>query len=249
MCGVKKLLQRIAITAIALTGNAKLALAEPQELLVVTEFSPPYQTLNDNQISGFATDVVQDILEKSGLKYQIELYPWARAYNFASTRSDVLIYAIAKTPERLAHFHWVAPIYEFKPHLVGLKGSDNINITSLEDAKNYSIAVQRLDFAHKYLESQGFKEGVNLILTNSIVDSWHLLKNGKVDLIVDDLVYEIQPDGKLLRNNEYKRFFPLKDLHQTTFLAANINMPAEIIERLRNAAFNIYGAKTPISLN
>lgn len=213
------------------------AIAKP--LLVVTEFSPPYQTLTNDKVGGQATDVVRKILDAANLDYKIEMYPWARAYNFASNRNDVLIYSIAKTPERLAHFHWIAPVYEFKPYFVGLKSRSELSLRNMEDAKGYIVAVQRLDFAHKYLESVGFEEGKNLVLTRSIVDSWHLLKNGKVDFVVDDLTYELQANGETLETNKYRKFVPIKALHQTTYLAANIDMPENVIRRLQKAAKNV----------
>ncbi|MDC2888211.1 hypothetical protein [Psychrosphaera algicola] len=47
--------------------------AEP--LTIVTELSPPYQTLEQNHIGGYATEQVRAFMLKANLSYEIEMYP------------------------------------------------------------------------------------------------------------------------------------------------------------------------------
>lgn len=201
-------------------------------LTVVTELSPPFQTFEDGHIGGSATEKVRDFLNRSQIPFQINIYPWARAFHIAQNQPNTMIYAIAKTPTRLEKFHWFIPVYDFQPYLVGLSNDKTLVIEDLEQAKTKAIAVQRNDFAHDYLLSQGFEVDVNLILTNSIVDSWHLLKIKKVDFVVETLDYDPTNFNQL--NGNYEKYLPLKDLWQSTYLAANKKLDKKILEQLKS---------------
>ena len=79
-------------------------------LLVVTEDLWPFNYLEDNQIKGSATVLVKRILKQADMDYTLALLPWARSYQMALTKPNVLIYTINQTPERDENFHWVTQI-------------------------------------------------------------------------------------------------------------------------------------------
>ena len=212
--------------SISFNGNAS------DKIIVVTELSPPYQTINDNHIGGFATDKMKQYLESKNINYDIQMYPWARAYKLATSKTDMMIYGIAKTPKREKIFDWLIPVYEFKPYLVGLGHRTDLNIRNLEQAKSFTIAVQRNDFSHDYLLEKGFIENKNIILTNSIVDSWRLVKNGKVDFIVEDITYVPTINGEKIELNLFAKYFPLDDLESVAYLAVNKSMSKELKSKL-----------------
>lgn len=203
-----------------------------EKVLVVTELSPPYQTIKDNMIGGSATEKVKQYLKSKGIDYEIQMYPWARAYKLATTKKNIMIYGIANTEKREELFDWLIPVYEFKPYLVGVRGRADLKITNLEQAKIFTIAVQRNDFSHDYLLSKGFEENKNIILTNSIVDSWRLVKNRKVDFIIEDTTYEPVIDGRKINNKNYEKYLFLQDLNLKTYLASNRSMSSKIKEKL-----------------
>lgn len=218
--------QSVAIGALLLFSGSVLA----AKLHVVTELSPPYQTLEQNHIGGSATEKVRKFLAMSNLDYEIAMYPWARAMLTVQKSPNTLIYSIAKTPSRINNFHWLIKTYQFKPYLVGRKNQKQLQLTELNDAKLKRIAVQRNDFAHEYLLSHGFSEGDNLIITNSIVESWHLLKNNRVDYIVEEYpampVIDVNP-------NLYTGYLPIKALWQQTYLAAPKSIDKDLLEQLQ----------------
>ncbi|HIM95264.1 MAG TPA: transporter substrate-binding domain-containing protein, partial [Gammaproteobacteria bacterium] len=160
------------------------ALCEPT-LTVVTELSPPNQTLINNQVSGESTELVKAIFAKANINPNIELYPWARAYNMALKRPNIFIYSMAKTPEREKHFHWIGEVATYQMGFVKLSSRTDINITSNEQAKDYKIAVQRNDLAAQRLTDRGY----TVVYTSDINKSYQLLMSGKVDLIIDDKNY------------------------------------------------------------
>lgn len=209
-----------------------------QTLRVVTELSPPFQTIENGAVSGTATKKVRDILNRSGVDYVIEVYPWATAYKFATTRNNVLIYSMAKTAERMNNFHWIAPTFDFNPHLVGKKSRPELKLSSLTQAQKFKIAVQNKDFSHKYLLSLGFKNHLNLVLSPSIIDSWKLLNQNHVDFIVEDLslLPAMEKHGVIIE--KYRNYLPLTELSKSAYLAANINLSPEILKKLMAESTN-----------
>ena len=90
-------------------------------------------------MKGVSTEVVLAVLKEVNVKAKIELYPWARAYQIATTKKNHLIYSIGRIPERENLFHWVGTIAPYKTSLYKLKIRKDIKIGSLNDAKRYTI--------------------------------------------------------------------------------------------------------------
>jgi polar amino acid transport system substrate-binding protein len=126
-----------------------------QSIRVVTE-NTAYSYLKGDKIAGSATAVVELALKEAGLTdYQLNLYPWARSYDMALKDPNVLIYLIARTPERELRFKWAGEIMKIRYHLYKLK-SRAISVTHLEDAKAFAIGVIRDDVRYNYLKKAGF---------------------------------------------------------------------------------------------
>jgi polar amino acid transport system substrate-binding protein len=77
-------------------------------VIIVTENYPPYSYEQEGEITGISTDIVKCIMDESGLEYKIEVLPWARAYEMALNKDDVLIYSIMRIPEHETLFNWIA---------------------------------------------------------------------------------------------------------------------------------------------
>ncbi len=207
------------------------ALCEPT-LTVVTELSPPNQTLINNQVSGESTELVKAIFAKANINPNIELYPWARAYNMALKRPNIFIYSMAKTPEREKHFHWIGEVATYQMGFVKLSSRTDINITSNEQAKDYKIAVQRNDLAAQRLTDRGY----TVVYTSDINKSYQLLMSGKVDLIIDDKNY-IAAMAEQLALDERRFSFThgIDFLTMKGYLAANINTEKRYVDALKKA--------------
>lgn len=207
-----------------------------QPLRVVTELSPPHQTLVQGNVEGVSTALVRAILAEADLSAQIELYPWARAFRIASSQPNVLIYNIARTAEREKAFQWIGTVAAYQLGFVGLSHRKDIQIASLAAAQGYTIAVQRDDLTADFLMNHGFKPGVQLVLVADIAESWQLLLNGKVDLVVDDPVALNSMAATLALPQHYVQFiYAIPELAQHTWLAASITTPVELVKRLQQA--------------
>lgn len=212
------------------------SVAANASLRVVTELSPPHQTLVAGEIAGLSTELVRATLAKAGVTAQIEVYPWARSFRIAQSRPDVLIYNMARTAEREAQFHWIGTVAAYQLGFVALSHRDDIRIKALSDAVGYTIAVQRDDLAANFLMQNGFSTGQQLVLAADITESWQLLLNGKVDLVVDDAVAFTAMAETLALPYKYLRFvYAIPELAQHTWLAASLETSPELVKRLQQA--------------
>lgn len=163
--------------------------AQGSEIKVVTEEWPPYTYSEGTEIRGVVTEIVRATLDRSGLDYSIDIYPWARAYGMAKADKNVLIYSIFKLPSRAELFKWIKidglsiNMFLFRP-----KHRNDIDLKTLDDAKKYRIGVTRETSTHHFLLSKGFVEDKNLFPVNS--EEQNTLKstlyNDRIDLTTGD---------------------------------------------------------------
>lgn len=229
-----RLLRWAAVMGLMLCVSAAVPAATP--LRVVLELSPPHQTMVNGEVAGLTTALVKDMLKHAKLDAPFEVYPWARAYKIAATTPNVLIYNMARTPEREGLFQWIGPIGAYRLGLVKLKKRRDIQLKTLDDARAFITAVQRDDYAADYMLQQGFLVGKTLQLEPDISQSWLMLANGKVDLLIDD-PHSI--DAMLLQHNLSRKdiefVYFIKALEQQTWLAVNKNSDPTLVARLKAA--------------
>lgn len=212
------------------------ALFAAAPLRVVTELSPPHQTMHNGDVAGLSTALVKAVLTEANLDTQIEMYPWARSLRIARSQPNVLIYNIARTAPREAEFHWIGTVAAYQFGFVALKHRNDIRIEKLQDASAFTIAVQRDDLSANFLMDNGFKLGQQLVLAADITESWQLLINGKVDLVIDDQAALADMAASLELPESYIHFvYAIPELAQQTWLAANIQTPAELVTKLKLA--------------
>lgn len=210
-----------------------------QVVLVVTELSPPYQTLENGIAGGLATQKVKKIIDEAGLTPEIRVYPWARSYELAKSTPGTLIYSIARTNDREDYFDWIAPVARFRLAFMSLADKE-IEIKGKGDLFKYSISAQREDIAHRWLIYQGLMETENYLLCSDILCSWDLLLKGNVDLVIDDpllaetTLKSIGKDPKLV-----KVIAPIPSLDVVGYLAMSKGGEPDLLHRLRGAAIKL----------
>jgi polar amino acid transport system substrate-binding protein len=227
-------------TLIVVSALSILFLAKPlfahDSVTVVTELSPPHQTFENGQIAGTSTNIVRHVLEASKVDAEFKIYPWARAFNIAKSKPNTLIYNIARTPEREKLFHWIGQVASYQFGFVKLSSREDISIQSIEQAKQYTIAVQRDDVSSNWLFENGFSEHMHKIITADIASSWDLLIKGKVDLIIDDPnLFETMQTKLGLKEKAVTLAYPITALNQSTWLAINIHSSEDLVARLMKA--------------
>lgn len=207
-------------------------LASAETIRAVTEDSL-YAFIEDGEVTGPATAVVKATLQKAELEYRLALYPWARAYDLALQQPNVLIYLIARTPERENAFKWAAKVVDYNAHLYKLKAREDVQVQSLEDAKRYLIGVVRDDMRQQYLQNRGFTK-LSVAARNS--DNMRRLFNRQIELLP-----LTEGDARRLSRETGNDFGALEQAMQLSelsiglYLAYSINTDDAIVERTRSA--------------
>ncbi len=219
-----------------LSFNA-VAIAEEFPLVtLVTENLPPLQYRNQNQeLDGYSFDLITAAMAKSKLPYKLDVYPWARSYNLTKNKQDVCIFSIARIPERETMFHWVARLAETNTVIYGLRKS-RLNIKTLDDAKNYNVAVIRDDATHLLLLKYGFEEKKNLYIVNNTESLLKLVyTKPEIDLIVaDDVTIRYRAKNAGIAMSEFESLVVIENTSLNFHLACNLSTQSIILERLKH---------------
>lgn len=156
-----------------------------KQLLVVTENSPPFNYLDkQGNISGSSTVLIKKVLKQAGISYRMEMFPWVRAYQLALERPNVLIYTIARHPQRESLFQWICPINHSEPvYLYKLRESTHLNAQSLEQLKKYRLGITKRGLSNQFLREHGFTSHQQL--DESVQEETNIKKliKGRVDYL------------------------------------------------------------------
>lgn len=237
-----RLLRRLSVALALLASTGYVSFASAHAITVVTEELPPYNMTVDGKLTGMATEVVEAVLAESGEQARIQSMPWARAYDIALNSENVLIYSIARTPQREALFKWVGVIAPTHWYLFSLPGT-HFDLKSLDDARHYQIATVKEDVGEQYLIDKGFVIGQNLQSSNRYEHNYEKLKAGRVDLWVSNelnahyLVREASGNPEEFAVPQLS----LDDLGGANglYMAFSRNTPDELVERVRKALAHI----------
>lgn len=226
----------LGFAVMVVVAACSMSAAAKPELLVVTEPMPVFQQMENGQVAGTNTLLVRQIIDEAGFAAEFQMYPWARAYNLALNQPDVLIYGMAKTKEREALFHWVGSLAAFQLGFIRLKTNGKAAINQLEAARDLTIAVQRQDSTYDFLATQGFTEGKQLVVVADAAQSWLLLANGKVDLIVENpLLVPALSSLTGLASDEFEVVYLIPELELHAYLAASKQTKPEKVLKLQQA--------------
>jgi polar amino acid transport system substrate-binding protein len=208
-----------------------------QHITVVTEHLAPFQIVDkNNNITGFSTDVVKAILNKTPHTYTIEANPWTVSYNQALKNSDICIYSLAYTESRKNKFQWAGELIRSTTSFYSLS-SREISISHIEEAKKYNVAVIKDDVAHHYLLSKGFQENKNLYVLenyNALLDLLEIRKDS-IDLIIlnDELLKNRVKNSA--DKEKYKQVLLLDELELIFQIACNLKLPKQVVDDISTA--------------
>lgn len=232
------LLRRLSIVLSLLVSTGYASFASAHGITVVTEELPPYNMTEDGKLTGMATEVVEAVLAEVGEKARIQSMPWARAYDIALNSENVLIYSIARTPQREALFKWVGSIAPTRWALFSLPGTQ-FDLNSLDDARQYQIATVKEDVGEQYLIDKGFTVGRNLQSSNKYEHNYEKLKAGRVQLWISNELnahYLVRKASGNPNENAVAQL-NLDDLGGVNglYMAFSRNTPDELVQRFSDA--------------
>ncbi|WP_426416143.1 substrate-binding periplasmic protein [Aestuariirhabdus sp. LZHN29] len=162
---------------------------DPLEVRVVTESYPPYNYLDNDQVVGLSTEIVRKVMDRSGLNYSIELYPWTRAYAMA-TRGDnrnVLIFTLRRTEAREAIFDWLVKLSSSDLYLATRSDHPDLTDDQLRNGDSKATCV-RDDAACESLARLGFTED-RLQVVSDPASEIRLVALGRADYFIANPVF------------------------------------------------------------
>lgn len=179
---------RRAALALLLLAMVPAAVADDR-LYIYTENYPPYNASTTGQgfahnaedISGICADMVKEMMARVDYEYVMKMRDWSLAYDRVQGRENHALFCTARTDEREDEFQWVGPLAPIKWTLFASPDSD-IELSSLEEAKQYRIAGYKGDVMSDYLVSEGF----DVIMSVSGEQNPRRLTLGQADLWVTD---------------------------------------------------------------
>ncbi|MFZ4287881.1 substrate-binding periplasmic protein [Variovorax sp. HJSM1_2] len=205
-----------------------------QNVHAVTETSVFVQII-DGKAAGPATEITEKTLQLAGLKdYHISVYPWARAYEIAQNEPNVLIYLLARTPEREPLFQWVGEFSQIRYSLYKLRARTEVNGSTMAAARNQTVGVMREDLRHQYLRKQGF---TRLVVSSVSSENFSQLMNSKVDLIPmsDAGAANLCREFKVDCNTVLEKQLTLDDLNIGLYMAYSKGTAPEVVRRTATA--------------
>ena len=203
--------------------------------LVLTENLPPVHYAKGGEVKGIATEIVEEIFRRAGLRPVIRVYPWKRAYQIALRTQDAFIFTINRTPERERLFKWIGPILEKRTCLFKLRSRRDIRISGLDDVRRYTTAVILGYALTDRLLRAGFTENRELIVTPNKMSQVRVFLTGHADLITGNeytLAWALREQGYTMDKVEPV----LVMTEQGYYLAANPAVDDRVVQRLQRAS-------------
>ncbi|SCW67084.1 MULTISPECIES: ABC transporter substrate-binding protein [unclassified Pseudomonas] len=216
----------LLLASISLAGHA-------DTIEVVTEDSL-YAYQRDDRVVGPGIRIAEETLRSAQLTdYSLSLYPWARAYEKALHEPNVLIFPLDRTPARETLFKWVGEIHRVASRLYKLRDNRDITVSSLEQAKQYSIGVVRNDAKQIYLQQRGF---TRLVISANNHDNFQKLLNRQIQLLPMP-----ENTARLMSKDAQVDFASLEEVYildeqpHRVHLAFSLSTPDEVVAKAQRA--------------
>lgn len=200
-----------------------------------SEHFPPYNYEQDGVAKGINSEIVLGMCHHAQLHCDVRFYPWLRAMENAQKDPAGGLFSIVKTNKRTPLFQWVGTLASSHSYLYKLKKRQDIQLSSLSDAKQFGIAVANGDIFQELLLEQGFVAGKNLLDFPTKSAPIELFLKGKVDLVIGSAVVMpawLAPYKASMADVE--QIMELVTLGNN-YLALNLNVSADVRQRLQQA--------------
>jgi len=202
-------------------------------LWVITNLEPLFSERDEKgNLSGYAVELVRNILVDAGYQTDILSAPWERILVESAMKPDVLVFSLARTPERENSFHWITPITQNSYSFYALDGLAEGAESIADLPKSTRVAVLENDFRHRAVASEGLVPVTSRSWTLAIEN----LLNGEADyLFFSDSGVNVFCSRMKIDCSSIKKVFVYKE--GTTYLA--LSKPGtnqELVNKLRRSA-------------
>lgn len=200
----------------------------------VTEDFPPYNYVEDKKPTGFATEVVQQLMAKLDEDIRIDVLPWTRAMLTAESRPDTLIFSILRTDTRENKYHWIGQIDNLSIYLWQLH-DNHLVIDKAPMDITYGVIRSLDDNILGLLATRYFINSEKIVTVEKGEQLLGLLLKGRVDRIV--MAENAWGDLEELLSPEQVRRMQRYDLlvQRNLYVAASSNTSEEKVAQLKQA--------------
>ncbi|QLG87111.1 transporter substrate-binding domain-containing protein [Chitinibacter bivalviorum] len=127
-----------------------------EALNAYTEEFAPYNYTEGKNYKGMANQILDRIIEQSGLVIKRESQPWLRAVQNAQNDPNSILFTTVRTPQRENQYLWVGPYDDCDIVFIKLKNRGDIKINSLKEAEKYMAGAARGAAGAQVLQSLGY---------------------------------------------------------------------------------------------
>jgi len=123
---------------------------------ILTSEVPPMAFTENGKLTGYCTEITEEIQRRLHDKNPIESIPWGRAYKMGLEQPRIMLDCPKRTPEREKLFKWVGPVVESSTNLYRKRGTIP-GVNSLAEARKVpSVLVPRGFYSIQQLQNLGF---------------------------------------------------------------------------------------------
>lgn len=196
-----------------------------ESIKLIAFYSPPLVNEEANSKVGDAYETVISLFQRSGIHFNIDYSPEARAIKSARLVDNVCSFPVARSQLLEAEFRWVGPI-AISQYALYQQQLTKLELLSLQDASPYQIVAYEGYSIAQQLKEQGFK----IMMTKEVDDGLRMLRRSGIDLWLSDTRTAMTLSDELeieLANH------PFVFLTDVKYLACNTSVSEEQIYHLQ----------------
>lgn len=222
-------------------GAQPLTASAKQDVWVITNLEPPFiKQAEHGRITGYAAEVVRQILINAEVHQDILVTRWERLEKEANNKANVIVFALARTPERESSYHWITPLtanmYGIYAHQKPQSG-----LADLSELKQYSaVSVLRGDLRESILVDAGLSNIKRFDFWPDAVKSFTSHENEA--LFFSDPGMKIYCKALKVNCQNAVRIFDY-DVRQSYLAVSKKGTSLVLVERLKQEAYNFKQSK------
>jgi polar amino acid transport system substrate-binding protein len=103
---------------------------------------------------GRAVDLVREAARRAGVPVTFEVEPWVRALGMVQKTPNVLLFPVARTPDREGLFDWIGPVNRVEYWFFRLANGPAPVLTGLDGLGSRTVGVLKNDAVSAYLRTR-----------------------------------------------------------------------------------------------